>query len=398
MIKKFLNLGMQPLANQYLKKPKILSVKKGQLYKLIVCFDQKSKLVSISKKIPVKKMFNNTYPYKSSMSKTMLNSFKNLAKEIKNRFKPNLFLEIGSNDGALIKNFNLNKSLCVEPCSNLAKITKKKGYLTYSKYWNYSLSEVIKKKFKNVDVIYAANTLTHIANLNDVFRSICNILSKNGVLIIEDPSLLECIKKTSYDQFYNEHIYVFSAIAVRNVINKFGLEIFDIQKIDTHGGSLRFFIKRKKNKNLKISNQVSAQINAEIKFGLNKLSTYYKFGKKALESKRKLITLLKKLKNQNKTILGYGATAKSTTILNYCNIDHNIIDFFVDTTPDKINKFMPGKKIMIKKYTKSVYKNADFFFLGAWNFKKEIFKKEKKFIKNGGKFIVHVPSPKIINK
>ena len=217
-------------------------------------------------------------------------------------------------------------------------------------------------------------------------------------MIIEDPSLLECIKKTSYDQFYNEHIYVFSAIAVRNVINKFGLEIFDIQKIDTHGGSLRFFIKRKKNKNLKISNQVSAQINAEIKFGLNKLSTYYKFGKKALESRRKLITLLKKLKNQNKTILGYGATAKSTTVLNYCNIDHNIIDFFVDTTPDKINKFMPGKKIMIKKYTKSIYKNADFFFLGAWNFKKEIFKKEKKFIKNGGKFIVHVPSPKIINK
>ena len=126
MIKKFLNLGMQPLANQYLKKPKILSVKKGQLYKLIVCFDQKTKLVSISKKIPLKKMFNNTYPYKSSMSKTMLNSFKNLAKEIKNRFKPNLFLEIGSNDGALIKNFNLNKSICIEPCSNLAEITKKK--------------------------------------------------------------------------------------------------------------------------------------------------------------------------------------------------------------------------------------------------------------------------------
>ncbi len=398
MIKKFLNLGMQPLANQYLKKPKILSVKKGQLYKLIVCFDKKSKLVSISKKIPVKKMFNNTYPYKSSMSKTMLNSFKNLAKEIKKRFKPNLILEIGSNDGALIKNFNLNNSICVEPCYNLAKITKKKGYLTYSKYWNYSLSEVIKNKFKNVDVIYAANTLTHIANLNDVFRSICNILSKNGVLIIEDPSLLECIKKTSYDQFYNEHIYVFSALAVRNIIDKFGLEIFDIQKIDTHGGSLRYFIKRKKNKNLKISNKVSIQINAEIKFGLNKLSTFNKFGKKALESKQKLITLLKNLKNQNKTILGYGATAKSTTVLNYCDIDHNIIDFFVDTTPDKINKFMPGKKIMIKKYNKSIYKNVDFFLLGAWNFKKEIFKKEKKFIKNGGKFIVHVPSPKIINK
>ena len=146
MIKTFLNLGMQPLANRYLKKPKILSVKKGQLYKLNVCFDNKTKLVSISKKIPVKKMFNNTYPYKSSMSKTMLNSFKNLSKEIKKRFKPNLFLEIGSNDGALIRNFNIKNTVCVEPCSNLAKITQKMGYLTYAKYWNYSLSKTIKKK------------------------------------------------------------------------------------------------------------------------------------------------------------------------------------------------------------------------------------------------------------
>ena len=398
MIKTFLNLGLQPLANQYLKKPKILSIKKGQLYKLKVCFDRRSKLVSISKKIPVKKMFNNTYPYKSSMSKTMLNSFKKLANEIQKRFKPNLFLEIGSNDGALIQNFNSNNSICVEPCYNLAKITKKKGYYTYSKYWNYKLSELIKKKFKNVDTIYAANTLTHIANLNDVFKSICNILSKNGVLIIEDPSLLECIKKTSYDQFYNEHIYVFSALAVRNIIDKFDLEIFDINKINTHGGSLRYFIKRKKNKNLKITNNVSSQINKEIKFGLNKLSTYNKFAKKTQESKQKLVSLLNKLKKKNKTIIGYGATAKASTVLNYCNIDHNIVDFFIDTTPDKINKFMPGKKIMIKKYDKNIYKNVDFFLLGAWNFKKEIFNKEKKFIKKGGKFIVHVPYPKIINK
>ena len=398
MIKTFLNLGMQPLANQYLNKPRILSVKKGQLYKLNVCFDNKTKLVSISKKIPVKKMFNNKYPYKSSMSKTMLNSFKNLSKENKKRFKPNLFLEIGSNDGALIRNFNINNTVCVEPCSNLAKITQKMGYFTYANYWNYSLSKTIKKKFNNVDVIYAANTLTHIANLNDVFRSITNILSEDGVLIIEDPSLLECIKKTSYDQFYNEHIYVFSAIALSNIIDKFDLELFDIQKINTHGGSLRYFIKRKKNKNIKTFKSVSIQINSEIKFGLNKLSTFIKFGEKALLSKQKLIKLLINLKKQRKTIVGYGATAKATTVLNYCNIDHNIIDFFVDTTPDKINKFMPGKKIAIKKYNKKIYQNVDYFLLGAWNFKKEIFNKEKKFIKKGGKFIVHVPTPKIINK
>jgi len=396
MIRKFLDLGIQPLANQYLNKPKNLSVKKGQLYNLNVCFNSKTKLVSISKKIPVKKMFNNTYPYKSSMSKTMLNSFKNLSNEIKKRFKPKLFLEIGSNDGALIKNFNIKNTVCVEPCANLAKITKKNGYFTYAKYWNYSLSTEIKKKFNSIDVIYAANTLTHIANLREVFRSICNILSNNGVLIIEDPSLLECIKQTSYDQFYNEHIYVFSALAVKNIINEFGLELFDIQKISTHGGSLRYFIKRKKNNQIKISNKVSTQINKEIKYGLDKFATFVKFGEKTVNSKNRLIYLLNRLKKQNKTIVGYGATAKATTVLNYCNIDEKIIDFFIDTTPDKINKYMPGKKIPIKRYNKKIYKNVDYFLLGAWNFKKEIFKKEKKFIKKGGKFITHVPKPRII--
>jgi SAM-dependent methyltransferase len=395
MNREFLDLGLQPLANKYLSK-KDFSNNRKQLYRLKVGFNKKTKLVSLLKKIPDKKMFDNTYPYKSSMSKTMVSSFKNLSIEIKKRFKPELFLEIGSNDGALIKNFDKKKVICVEPCSNLAKITKRKGYITYDNYWNDSLAIKIKKKYTKVDVIYSANTITHINNLNNVFKSISLILKNDGILIIEDPSLLDCIKKKSYDQFYNEHIYVFSTISVKYLINKFGLELFDIKQLDTHGGSLRYYIKKKENKKIKIKKNVSRQLNKEISYGLNNFLTYKKFGKNVNKSKKNLIKIFRKIKKNNKKIIGYGATAKATTILNYCNIDNKIIDYFIDTTPEKQNKFMPGKNIMIKRYNKKLVNIADYIFLGAWNFQNEIFKKERKYIKKGGKFITHVPYPKII--
>ena len=391
MNKFFLDLGKQPLANNYHR-----YFKKNQIkYNLKLFFNTKNKMVSISKRIPSEKMFTNNYPYRSSMSKTMTNSFYNLSIEIKKKFNPKKVLEIGSNDGALIKNFDKSKVIGVEPCNNLAKITSKKGYLTYNKYWNYKLAKKLKKKHGELDLIYSANTLTHISNLNDVFKSIAYLLSKNGILIVEDPSLLECVKKVSYDQFYNEHIYLFSAISVKNLLSNFDLEIFDLKNLPTHGGSLRFYIKRKANKDLKISNRLNKQIQNEIKFGLDKFTTYKQFSINVIKSKIKLLKILNQIVKTKKTIIGYGATAKAVTVLNYCDINNDLIPFFTDTTPDKINNYMPGKKIKIIKYKKNILRKFDYAFLGAWNFKKEIISKEKEFIKKGGKFITHVPKPKI---
>tara|TARA_B100001063_G_C16726934_1_gene536979 strand:+ start:359 stop:1537 length:1179 start_codon:yes stop_codon:yes gene_type:complete len=392
MNKYFLDLGKQPLANNYLS----TFGKEQKKYHLKLFFNTKTKIVSISKRIPSEKMFNNTYPYRSSMSQTMKNSFFKLSLEIKKKFNPKKILEIGSNDGALIKNFDKKKVIGIEPCNNLAKITSKNGFVTYNKYWNYKLSQKLKKKHGNIDLIYSANTLTHISNLNDVFRSISHLLSKNGILIIEDPSLLECMKKNSYDQFYNEHIYLFSAISVKNLLNEFNFEIFDIKNLSTHGGSIRYYIKKKGNKDIKINNNVKKQIKNETKYGLHKFKTYKKFSKNVKKSRINLLKILKKIKKNGKKIVGYGATAKAVTILNYCNINNDLVQNFIDITPEKINRYMPGKKIKILKYNKNILENYDFVFLGAWNFKKEIFNKEKKFIKRGGKFITHIPQPKII--
>jgi SAM-dependent methyltransferase len=391
MNKFFLNLGNQPLANNYL----IKFNKSQNKYNLKLFFNTKSKMVSISKRIPSEKMFTNNYPYRSSLSKTMRDSFYNLSLEIKQRFNPRVILEIGSNDGALIKNFDKNEAIGIEPCKNLSLITKKMGYFTYNKYWTYNLASKIKVKHKKIDVIYSANTLTHISNLNEVFNSISHTLSDKGILIIEDPSLLECIKKNSYDQFYNEHIYLFSAISLSNLLKNFNLEIFDIKNLETHGGSLRYYIKKKLNKEIKKTNYVKKQIENEKKYGLHKYSTYLKFSQNVQKSKIKLLNILNKLKKEKKIVIGYGATAKATTILNYCNINKDLIQNFVDTTPDKINRYMPGKNIKILKYSDTILKKYHYVFLGAWNFKKEIMKKEKIFLKKGGKFITHVPSPKI---
>jgi len=394
MNKFFLNLGVQPLANNFLKK----FSSKQPTYNLKLYFNTKTKMVSISKRIPSSVMFNSKYPYRSSMSSTMQSSFKQLSSEIKKKFNPKLLLEIGSNDGALLTHFDKDRAIGVEPCKNLAKITRAKRYYTYDDYWDLKLSSKIKKKFSEVDLIYSANTLTHISNLNEVFKSINLILSDEGVLIIEDPSLLECIKNNAYDQFYNEHIYVFSAIALKNLLKKFNLEIFDVKNLPTHGGSLRYFIKKKNNKTRNVKLSVKKQFDKEIKNGLDKFKTYKDFATKSTKSKKLFIEILNKIKNNNKRIIGYGATAKASTVLNYCNIDNKIIDYFVDTTPDKSNRFIPGKNIKIKKYKKTLLDNVDYIYLGAWNFKNEIFKKEKAFIDNGGKFITHVPSPRIINK
>jgi len=393
MIKKFLNLGNQPLANSYLSKKELN--KKEKKFKLELVFNDKNFLVSINKKIATKEMFNDSYPYRSSMSNTMLESFKNISNIIKKRFNPKFIIEIGSNDGAFLFNFNKKNIIGIEPCKNIAIITKKKKYKTIDKYWTQNLARFITKNNK-CDLIYSANTLSHIENLDETFSAINIALAKDGVLILEGPSLLPCIKNNIYDQFYCEHIYVFSTIALNKVLIKFNLEIFDLNILNTHGGSTRYFIKKKDNQKYKINKKVNKEILKERKYGLHNFNTYLSFSKRVRKSKQSFIKILNKLNYENKKVIGYGATAKSCTVLNYCKVNKKNIRYFLDTTPDKIDKYLPGSRIRIKKYKKLTRKDADVVFLGAWNFKKEILKKEKKFKKEGGKFLIHVPKVKLI--
>ena len=388
----FLNLGKQPITNNFLNNPK---PKKEFFYNLKVTFDEKSKIVSLSNFVPPEKMFNETYAHRASMSKTMLLSNYKLSNYIKKRFAPKSILEIGSNDGIFLKNFNNILSIGVEPCKNLALITNEMGIKTYSNFWDINLAKKIINKYNTFEFIYSANTISHIHNLKETISAVEISLSDNGIFIIEDPSLLEVLKKISYDQFYDEHAYVFSILGISNLLSETELEIFDIQKTSTHGGSQRIYIKKKKNK-INISQKVNNAIKSELDFGMSKYETYKKFAKKVESSKKKLINIFDNLKKNKKKIIGYGATYKSATVLNYCGINTKYIDYFVDTTETKQGKYTPGTHIPIIKPSEALDSSVDYAFLGAWNFKKEIFSKEKKFIKRGGKFITHVPTPRII--
>ena len=383
---KFLDLGKQPIANNFLNS--VDDFEKEYFYNLAVCFDIKTKLVSLEKFVEPEKMFNDSYVYRASMSKTMRKHFKEIATSIVNNFNSKKILEIGSNDGVFIKNFPKESTFAVEPCKNFSDFTNDLGYKTYNNFWNIKLSKKILKEHGKFDLIFSANCMCHIQDLEDAFSGICNLIKDDGIFIFEDPSLLSMIKRGSYDQIYDEHAHIFSILALKNVLESQGLEIFDVEKLSVHGGSNRIYVSKKGKR--KITDNVKTFIDEEEKYSLGKIETYHNFAKRVEQSKIQLVNIIKELKRKGNKIISYGATSKSTTVFNYCQINNELIDYIVDTTPEKQNKFSPGMRIPVISPEEGMNGTVDYAFLGAWNFEKEISEKEKDFLEKN-KFITHIP-------
>ena len=390
----FLDLGVQPIANNFLKRRE--DFKDEYLYQLKVCYDSESHLVSISDFVQPEMMFNDSYVYHSSMSQTMRNHFKNTANYFKKKLSPNRVLEIGSNDGVFIKHFNSKRIIAVEPCGNFAKLTNSIGYKTYPRFWTNSLAEQIVENHGKFDLIYSANCISHIHDLQDAFDAVSTALSDCGTFIFEDPSLTSVISKNCYDQFYDEHAHIFSVVALQSLLEKSGLEIFKVEQISVHGVSNRIYAKKIDSVNFKSHSSVQKSIEFENSLGLNKYQTFLNFADRVYKSKLDLIDLLTAYKNDNKKIISYGATCKSVTIFNFCGIGIDLIDYVTDTTPSRQNKFMPGSHIPVISPEAGFNNSVDIAFLGAWNFSEEILIKEKSYIDRGGIFVTHVPQVRIL--
>ncbi len=394
----FLDLGRQPIANGFLNKKD--KRKKEYFYNLKVGFSRKSKMVQLLNVPKKEKLFNKNYAFFSSTSRYMDLHFKKFAQKIKDFIKLKkinnpLVVEIGSNDGIMLKRFKMMNHVGIEPSNNVANVCRKKEKcIVINDFFNKNLvKKIIKTYNRKIDVFYAANVMCHIEDIRSVFSIISNSLSKNGIFVFEDPYMGEVIKKNSYDQIYDEHVYLFSLASIQKLAKISKLQLFDAEPQTTHGGSMRYYLCKKNI--FPRTNRLNKLISSEKKLKLDSLQTYKLFAERVDQSKVDLINLLKKLKNNGKSICAYGATSKSTTIFNFCKINRSLIDNYYDNTKIKQNKYSPGMHIPVKSFSK-MKKYPDYFFLSAWNHKNEILHKEKKFNKRKGKWILHVPKVRII--
>jgi len=396
----FVDLGNTPLANSYLTKESDFEIEKEIPLNALIC--EKCFLIQIDEYEKPGDIFNN-YAYFSSYSTSWLEHIKKFVMETIEEFNisdQDQIIEIASNDGYLLKNFKKRNIpvLGIEPASNVAQIAEKSGIPTIASFFGTETAEKIINSGKKADMLIAFNVLPHVPNLNDFILGMKNIITKNGIIIIQFSAyLLDVIKKCEFDMVYHEHFSYFSLFTLKKIFEHFDLEIFNVKEISVHGGSLRLFLKLSKNKEISINENVGKLLKKENDYGLQEISTYLKFQKNVENSKKKIQEFFIKAKEEKKQIVCYGAAAKGNTVLNYCKISKNDINYVVDISPHKQGKFMPGTHIPIFAPEKIKETKPDYIVILAWNLKDEIIQ-QINFIKDwGGKFVVLIPEVKILN-
>jgi SAM-dependent methyltransferase len=395
-LKKIVDLGKIALVGDFIKK-----LKKQKKYKISINFCSICKHVQIAEILNPNLLFKK-YLWETGVSSSNILLIKDLIKKIKKYGinKNSKILEIASNDGSLLSFINKEYkclSVGIDPAKNLKKKIKNKKIITIVNYFDFNQSKNIKKKFKIFDYIFARNVLAHVPDPNQIFKGVKNLLSENGKFILEVPHLDNIIRYNQYDNIFHEHIGFHSLKSIIDLTNRYNLKVFDVEKIDSQGGSLRCFISNK-NSSDKISNEIKSVIKEEKKLGLYSPTKLMKFRIKIISHIRKLKKLLQNLKKKNNKISIYGASGKGQALMQFCNINNKIVDFAFDKSKLKQGCLTPGTQIKVKDPKDIKKTDIQYLLLLSWNLKKEIIKQEKNFIKKGGKFIVPFPSPKIIKK
>lgn len=395
-IEAFMSFGRMPIANGFLLPDQFGG---EHFFELAPAFCPECGMLQIVEQPAPEMMFHGNYAFFSGTSRYMQTHFQRMAEKtmstiLAGRDDP-FVVELGSNDGIMLRNFAAKgiRHLGCEPSENVAAAARAQGVNTLCAFFGPETAARIRAEHGPADVIQAANVMCHIPDLHGVAEGVKALLKPDGVLIFEDPYLGDMIEKTSYDQIYDEHVFVFSALSVRNAFARHGLELVDVEAQVTHGGSMRYTLAPRGSR--PVAPAVEALLARELAQGLDKPATYDRFRANCETSKRELVALLTRLKAEGKRVVGYGATSKSTTVLNYTGIGPDLIEFISDTTPIKQGKFTPGMHIPVKPYGEFTARYPDYALLFAWNHKAEIMEKEDAFKAAGGRWIVYVPSVQV---
>ncbi|MCW5315424.1 methyltransferase domain-containing protein [Nostoc sp. KVJ3] len=393
----FVDLGMSPPCESY-RKPEQLN-EMEPFYPLHVYVCEECFLVQLQEYISPENIFSD-YAYFSSYSDSWLQHSKNYVDIVTDRFQLNQqsqVVEIASNDGYLLQYFVAKSipAMGIEPAANVAEVAIKKGIPTVVKFFGEETAKEQVAEGKQADLLLGNNVLAHTPYLNDFVKGMKIILKPQGVITMEFPHLMRLMAENQFDTIYHEHFSYFSFITVEKVFNTHGLTIFDVEELATHGGSLRIYARHPEDSSKPVSEQVLELKSREEAAGFTHLEHYFSFGEQVKETKRKLLDFLSKVKRERKSIVGYGAPGKGNTLLNYCGIRTDFLDYTVDRSPYKQGQFLPGTHIPIFHPDKIKETKPDYVLILPWNLKNEIMTQMAYIRDWGGQFVVPIPEVNI---
>ncbi|OGG51690.1 hypothetical protein A2704_05225 [Candidatus Kaiserbacteria bacterium RIFCSPHIGHO2_01_FULL_54_36b] len=394
-----IDFGTVAVAGAFLKKEEFAKEKK---YPLVIVFCTKCFAVQVRDHIDPKVLFKHDF-YFSSAIKTLREHFIEYAGEITARFLPHpkkaVVVEFGSNDGVLLKPLadqGVGTVIGIDPAKNIVATVKDPRLTLVNDFFNVSVAQKLVKKHGKADLVCANNVYAHISDINGVTEAVTTMLKDDGVFIFEVHYLGKIIQDMQYDMMYHEHIYYYSLIALQNHLARHDMVIFDLKPIPIHGGSYRYYAAKKGSRHAQsISSRVGALRAQELALGYDTPALYAQFASRVAEKKQRLMTLLNALKKKGRTVVGYGASGRANTIIQYCGITDTHLDCMVDDAPAKQGMYTPGSHLQIRSSAALKEDKPDYILLFAWTFYNDIASKLGEFFDRGGRMIVPLPDVRV---
>ncbi len=395
-LEKFLSLGPSPLANNFLTADQLRQPE--PYFPLDVYFCRTCWLVQLADVVPPETLFGE-YLYLTGASGPMRTHFADLAADLVRRFRlppDSLVVDVGSNDGTFlqqIQGYGL-RPLGVEPATNVVAVAHARGVETLNAFFNEDVAKGIAREKGSAKVIVATNVFAHVHDLDAFVTAVLRLLADDGVFVIEVPYLVDMVDLLEFDTIYHEHLSYFGVRPLMVLFERFGMEVTDVSRLKVHGGSIRVYAQT--SRGARASKAVSELVTQEAARGFGALQTYQRFAQQVHTLRDELVRLLSQLKTKGSRIVGYGAPAKGNTLLNFCKIGTETLDYVIDTTPFKHGRYTPGMHIPVFPDTRFQWERPDFALLLAWNYADDILKREVAYRERGGKFIIPIPHPAVI--